>query len=103
MKCQRSVRQKLGIRGLERMSSMKSKLLVLATTALAGFGIAVSMAQESDVPQSGPAANGEPALFILQQGGRAAAPAAAPAPAGGQSTPGARAGAGRAGGGGRGA
>src|SRR3954467_9579133 len=88
------------------MRRMRSKLLVLVTTVLAGFSIAASMAQESDVPQSGPAANGEPAWFILQQNGGGAPAAAAPgapAPAGGRSVapaaPGGRAGGGRGAGG----
>src|SRR5690242_7225218 len=80
---------------------MKFKALLLGT-ALAIGSAAISFAQDSEVPQRGPAANGEPAWFILQQN-RGAPPAAAPAPAGGQSTPAAAPGRGGRAGGGRGA
>src|SRR5689334_4236477 len=103
MKCQRSVSRKTsGInRRLERMSRMNLKVLALTSVVLAGFGAAMAFAQDSEVPQTGPAANGEPAWFILPQGGRGAAPAApaaAPAP-GGQPIPPAAGRGGRAGGG----
>ncbi len=84
------------------MIRMNLKVLALTTVVSAGFGAAMALAQDSEVPQRGPAANGEPAWFILPQGGRGAAPAAtAPAP-GGQSTL-APAGRGGRAGGGRGA
>src|SRR6185437_5550145 len=60
------------------MRTMKFAFIAL-TAALAAGSVAVSFAQD-EVPQSGPAANGEPAWFIYQP---PAAPVNAPAQGGG--------------------